>query len=75
MKKSNFFLGVCIIPVFFFLANSDILAHEEPLSAMIAITKKSIFQNDIVVVWKNPNEYLVSKDDFPPFIEMMEADG
>lgn len=64
-----------LIFILFFLKKNIIFQEGNPIPLTIAITKFNLQDTDMVLVWKNPDQYLVKKDNFQPFIKHMKNEG
>ncbi|MEC1387346.1 hypothetical protein [Aerococcus viridans] len=74
--KLKIIILVCSLLLAFLIIKADFsIQNSNPIPYLMAVINKVISQDEIVIVWKNPNVYLVDSGNFSPFIEIMEDEG
>jgi len=75
-KTALIILLITSVITIFIIQKKDVIFQEgNPIPLALAISKMIVQDKDIVVIWENPNEYLVKQGEFEPFIKIMQKDG
>ncbi|WP_051314783.1 hypothetical protein [Alteribacter aurantiacus] len=76
MKRKMIIIILSTIVLVLALTRIDFsIQNNNPIPYYLAVSKKVFTQEEMVIVWKNPNIYLVDFNNLDPFIEIMIDDG